>query len=535
MFPERSFREFHCPAGRNAKHPYAVFDRLSSDLLLSLWRARASIFDALILPLVLYVCIVGLILLLAQTAHAGGPEFVAGNTYFNASAKGQPVVWAQGAAVYYTDLGDLSPLLPGPAADSFVADAFSRWTFVSTAALTATRGGQLAEDVNGSNVMVNTDRTITMPADIQPSATGKPVAIVYDYDGKVTDALLGTGANDPLYCFTNAVFGGVDNFSTAGFISHALVVLNGNCAQTSAQLPDVKYRLVRVLGKILGLDWSQLNVNVITRAPVPTSDDFYGFPLMHYADLISCVPISLCYPNPDQPRMDDRSAISRLYPVTTQNIANFAGKQSFYGSTARIRGSVRFVDAQGHAAQGMQGVNVVGRWIDPTTGQPSHTYSASFVSGALFRGNAGNLITGPDDPSGLPYARFGSDDTTLEGYFDLAGLEIPDGSNSAQYQLSAEAINTDWSEGVAPYAPWQVAPSGATPPVVVTVSKGGEVHLDLLMQGSTAVSGIHRRQARTIHPRRFRFPATGQRRWAAMARRISSSLPDRHIARCRWK
>lgn len=453
------------------------------------WTDWAEVFEALILPPLLYALILGLVwLLMAQSAHAGGPAFVAGNTYFDPSMKGMPIVWAQGAVVYYTDQGDLSPLLPGPTADSFVADAFTRWTSVPTAAITANRGGQLAEDVNGSNVIVNSDNSITMPADIQPSATSKPVGVVYDFDGKVTDALLGSGAGDPLYCFTNAVFGGPDNFSTAGYIAHALVILNGNCAQTTAQLPDVKYRLVRVLGKVLGLDWSQLNVNVITRTPIPTSDDFGGFPLMHSADMVGCVPVSLCYPNADQPRMDDRAAISRLYPITAQNLANFPGKQLFYENTVRIHGSVAFVDAQGQPSQGMQGVNVVARWIDPATGVPSHTYSASFVSGALFRGNAGNPVNGPNDSSGLPYARFGSDDSAVEGFFDLGGLEIPNGSNSAQYQLSAEPIDTNWSEGVGPYAPWQVTPSGAAQPVVVTVSKGSDVQQNLLMQGNATLN-----------------------------------------------
>jgi len=55
----------------------------------------------------------------------------------------------------------------------------------------------------------------------------------------VTDALLGQGAGGLSDCFTNAVYGGPDNFSASGNIVHALVVINGNCAATTAQLPDV--------------------------------------------------------------------------------------------------------------------------------------------------------------------------------------------------------------------------------------------------------------------------------------------------------
>ena len=442
--------------------------------------ARTKLLRPLLYLLVLTAAV---LFLLAELARAGGPKYVAGASFFDAGVKGMPITWAQGQVHYDTDRGDLSPILPGAGADAFVADAFSVWTSVATAALSATRDGQLNEDVNGSTV-VATGGIITMPTDIQPTATSMPVGVVYDVDGAVTDALLGQGAGDPLYCFNNSVFGGPDNFSSDGHIAHALVVINGNCAKTSDRLPDLKYHLARVLGSVLGLDWSQVNPNVITRNPVPTTDDFQGFPLMHYSDMLSCVPVSLCYPNADQLKMDDRAAISRLYPVTAANQGQFAGKQVFQQNTARIFGSVYFMDAQGQPAQPMQGVNVVARWIDPSTGLPSRRYSAAYASGALFRGNAGNPVNGPSDSSGQRYDRFGSDDTTLEGFFDLSGLEIPDGSNSAQYQLSVEAVDATWFTGVGPYQPFQVPPSGTATPMVVAVSRGGQAQQDLLMQNS---------------------------------------------------
>src|SRR5271166_1664378 len=134
-------------------------------------------------------------------ARAGGPKYVAGVSYFNTGTAGTPLTWSQGQVNYYTDQGDLSPILPGPSADAFVADAFSQWVSISTAAVAANHLGQLAENVDGSNVYVNPDGTITMPADILPSATGTPVGVVYDEDGTVTDALLGQGAGDPSECF----------------------------------------------------------------------------------------------------------------------------------------------------------------------------------------------------------------------------------------------------------------------------------------------------------------------------------------------
>jgi hypothetical protein len=413
-----------------------------------------------------------IVLFFAMLARAGGPKYVAGSAYFNSSAMGQPITWSLGQVSYYTDQGDLSPVLPNSAANAFVANAFSQWTSVSTAALTATRASQLAEDVNGANIAVDSNGNVSAPADITSSATQTPVGIVYDYDGSVTDALLGAGAGDPSQCFWNAVYGGVDNFGAGANFVHALVVINGQCALQSSQLTDVEYRLVRVLGKVLGLGWSQMNLNVITGTPTPTPDDFAGFPIMHSIDSFSCVPITVCYASPYRLASDDVAALSRLYPARPS------------ATTARIHGSVYFVDHLGSIAQPMQGVNVVARWIDPATHQPSHRYAASSVSGFLFTGNAGNPITGWNDALGNPYGEFGSSDQTLEGFFDLGGLPIPNSASTAQYQLAIEALDPLWSAGVCPYDSSQVAPSGTFQPILITAAAGGDFEQDILMSGS---------------------------------------------------
>jgi hypothetical protein len=425
------------------------------------------------------------LILLVTLAKAGGPKFIVGTSFFTPGTPGQPVIWANGAIRYYTDQGDLSPILDGADADAFVADAFARWSSPPSVALVAIHGGQLAEDVSGANVIRNPDRSITMPADIQPSATSKPVSVVYDYDGTVTDALLGTGAGDPDQCFSNAVFGGPDAFAATGNFAHALIVLNGNCIQQTSDLLESKYRLMRVLGTVLGLDWSQLNLNVITGVPRhPTADDQAGFPLMHAMDPPSCVPITLCYPDPANLKMDDRAAISRLYPVTAANLAQFPGKQPLAANTARVFGKVTFTDSSGNPTEGMQAVNVVARWIDPSSGQPSGQYAASSVSGFLFRGNSGNTISGYADPTGQAYDQFGSTDSTLEGFFDLGALELPSGATSGQYQISVEPIDPLWSIALGPYQPNQVTPSGSFTPAVVNVTLGTSVEQDAGMVGS---------------------------------------------------
>jgi len=430
-----------------------------------------------------------IILQLGGVANAGGPAYVAGPSYFDPLTIGSPLTWAQGGISYYTDRGDLSAILPGASADTFVANAFGMWISIPTTAVSATHSGQLAEDVTGSELTV-VNGAITAPADIAPTATTTPVGIVYDQDGSVTEALLGAGASNSAYCSQNAAFGGIDNFGSNAQFLHALIILNGNCAQSSAQLPDLQYHLVRVIGRVLGLDWSQANLNVLTGNPAPTATAVAGFPVMHEFDPSSCVPIANCYSNngtinPAQPKMDDVAALSRLYPITSQNLANFPGKKVFSQVTARIHGSVYFTDANGAAAQPMQGVNVVARWIDPATNLPSGTAVATSISGFLFCGNAGNTITGFLDSAGQNFNRFGSNDPGFEGFFDLAGLQIPNGAASAQYQLSVEAVDPLWSTRVGPYGSTsQVNPSGSAQPILLTVTLGGDTTQNVLMQAS---------------------------------------------------
>lgn len=428
---------------------------------------------------------IAIALLLACSAvavFAGGPLYVAGVSGFNSSAAGQPITWASGVVNYYTDQGNLSPLLPGASAEDFVATAFASWSSVTTAALQINHAGRLSEDISGSNVQ--NAGSLILPVDIQPNSP-KPIAIINDYDGSVVDAFLGTGAGSEDLCDSNSVISVADNFTADGHFGHALVIINGNCARYSDDLPILQYRLARQLGRVLGLDWSQLNDNVVTGMPAPTMNDYAGYPLMHPMGAL-CYPSYGCQSNPLQTRMDDQAAISRLYPVTGANIGNFPGKTLFYENTARIEGSVRFPAWNGSTGQGMQGVNVIARMIDPVTGLPSHKYSASCVSGFLFRGDAGNPITGYTDNSGERQDRFGSNNTSLEGYFDLAGLQFPAGYSTVQYQLSVESVNSLYNSAlsVGPYIEGSIPMSGSFTPLTVTVSKGSDVHQDLVMQGA---------------------------------------------------
>jgi hypothetical protein len=143
---------------------------------------------------------------------------------------------------------------------------------------------------------------------------------------------------------------------------------------------------------------------VVTVSPSPITDDIAGFPIMHPEPGL-CSASYGCLYNAGELRIDDRAAISRLYPVTRENVALFPGKTVFASATARINGTVLFPGVD--QAAGMQGVNIVARYIDPATGLSSHALAAS-VSGFLFHGNAGNQVTGFTGATGDRYDHWGS-------------------------------------------------------------------------------------------------------------------------------
>ena len=417
-------------------------------------------------------------------ANASGPHWVAGVNYFNPAAKGTPVVWANGQVSYFLDQGPLSSSVSNSQAASLVASAAAVWSGVPTAAVAITQGGSLGEDVNGGNVTANTPSGTgaTLPADAEPSATGEPVAVVFDADGSVIDAIYGSdpngkSASDPGECTQTGVYSTVDNFSAAGTIAHALILVNGRCATSSALDGLLEYELVRAFGRVLGLDWSQVNESMW---PNPTSDGLAGLPLMHPFERLCSGSTTDCIPNPTTLRLDDIAGLNQLYPVTAAG----AGKTVTAASTITVQGTVTF-----RTGQGMQGVNVVLTPLNATANgdTPDLRYTVSAVSGAYYRTNESNPVTGPIDPQGNAYGRFGTDDAKQEGHFLLSGVPLPPGATSADYQLSIEPINPLYTGNVSvgPYAANQVSPSGAMQTVKLgQVSAGSTVTHDFAMEDS---------------------------------------------------
>jgi hypothetical protein len=416
---------------------------------------------------------------------ASGPHWVAGVNYFNPAAKGSPVVWANGKASYYLDQGALSSTVSNSQAASLVASAAAVWSGVSTAAVSVTNGGSLSEDVSGKNVTANVPAGTgaTLPTDAQPSATGKPIAVVFDEDGSVINDIYGADASDAGDCTQNGVFATVDNFAVTGNIAHALIIVNGLCATSTALEGLLEYQLVRAFGRVLGLDWSQVNESMWATDDT-TTEGLAGWPLMHAFEHLCTGSATTCIPNPTTLRLDDIAGLDQLYPVTSANQSSWSGKTLTAQSTITVEGTISFRDGQG-----MQGVNVELTPLDATANGnvPDLRYTVSAVSGAYFKTNAGNLVLGPTDAQGNAYGRFGTDDATKEGWFVLSGVELPPGTTAASYQLTIEPVNTLYtgSAGVGPYAMNQVAPSGQVQTVQLgSVSAGAVVTQNFVMSGS---------------------------------------------------
>ena len=426
---------------------------------------------------------------------AGGPKFVAGTSYFNAGVVGQPVHWANGQLNYYVDQGPLNSSVTNQQATAMVDAAAAVWSAVPTAGVTLTDKGSLGEDVSGANIAVsgknftvageqlNQMGVINAPADVAPTATGFPVGVIYDADGAVIDAVFGTGASDPISCEYNDVFTWVDNVNPDATMAHAIIVLNGRCATAASVLAMMSYDLERAFGRVLGLDYAQVNPGARTNGEL---NGTLGWPVMQPEPTAFCGPDGpACIPDPTVRRWDDIAALNRIYPITASNLASFPGKKITAASTVSIQGTISF-----KTGLGMQGVNVVARPLD-ASGNPLYQYTATFVSGACFNGNHGNPVTGWVDSNGNLLTMWGSNDTAMQGYFDLSGMPLPPGMTSASYQVTFETISPMYiyADAVGPYLDGSPEPSGTLAAISVpSLSAGGAQTLTVNVDDS-AVGG----------------------------------------------
>jgi hypothetical protein len=438
---------------------------------------RSALYHRAALPLALLV-------LVPVYAVAGGPKYIAGTSFFNPAVTGEPIRWAGGQVNYSVDQGPLSGSVSNQQATAMVDAAAALWSAVPTAGVTLTDIGPLNEDVNGSNIAVNSSGQITAPADVTPAATNYPLAIIYDADGSVINAVFGVTASQPDACQNNAVYVWIDNFNPDATIAHAVIVLNGLCATNSAMLDMMSFELERAIGRVLGLDYAQVNPGAATSGG---AGGMQGWPVMQPLSGACGASGGACIPDPTVLRYDDIAALNRIYPITAANLANFPGKQLTAANTISIVGSVSF-----RTGYGMQGVNVVARPLD-ADGNPLYEYTVTAVTGALFNGNHGNPVTGFSDPSGNLLAMWGSNDPALQGSFDLSGIPLPPGMTSASYQVTFEAIDPLYilENSVGPYTQGQVAPSGTLNSITLSNLSAGSPQSLAVTATDSPVAGFN--------------------------------------------
>ena len=430
----------------------------------------------------LSIALFGLALLAPAAARAGGPKYIAGVSFFNPGVLGQPVHWAGGQLNYYVDQGPLSASVTNQQATAMVDAAAALWSAVPTAGVRLTDSGPLNEDVSGSDIVVNSAGQIAQPSDVTPMATSYPLAVIYDADGSVIDAIFGSTASQPTSCQNNGVFVWMDNLNPDATIAHAVILLNGLCATNANLVEMMSYEIERAFGRVLGLDYSQVNPGALQNSETGGTQ---GWPVMQPLSGVCGQTGGECIPNPGVLRYDDIAALNRIYPVTAQNLAGFPGKVLTAANTVSIQGAVTF-----RTGTGMQGVNVVARPLD-ASGNPLYQYTVSFVSGANFGGNHGNPVTGFTDSNGVLFTQWGSDDPALQGYFDLSGIPLPPGVTTANYQVTFESINPLYilTDSVGPYADGQVAPSGTLQAISVPNMAAGSTQTLTITVADSAVGG----------------------------------------------
>jgi hypothetical protein len=374
---------------------------------------------------------------------------------------GKPVRWTGGQVSYYVDQGPLNDSISNAQATAMVDAAAALWNAVPTAGVALVNQGFLNEDVSGANLVAPAaSLVISSPSDASPSATNYPLGVIYDADGSVLEVVLGTGASGPANCENYGVVVWLDNIRTDATVAHAVMVLNGLCATTPDLVAMMQFQLERAFGMILGLGTSQVNPNALNDMDV-SGMQFQGWPVMQPGSGACNSSGGTCIPDPGSLRLDDIASLNRLYPITAANLGAFPGKVLTAANTVSLDGTIRF-----RAGTGMQGVNVVARPLDGD-GNPLYQYTVTAVSGAYFSGNHGSEVTGWNDASGNPLSKWGSNDASLQGYFDLRYMPLPPGMTTATYQITYESIDPLFilEEAVGPYADGSPSPSGTLAPV----------------------------------------------------------------------
>jgi hypothetical protein len=467
------------------------------------------------------------LLLVPASVVAGGPKHVAGVSYFNPGVVGQPLHWANGQLNYYVDQGPLNSSVTNAQAKAMVDAAAALWSAIPTAGVTLTDKGSLDEDVNGSSILISgTSFTVTNeqtsqlgviiePADVTPSASSYPLGIIFDADGSIINALYGAGVSQQNSCQNNGVYVWIDNVNPDATFAHAIILLNGLCATNANLLAMMSFELERAFGRILGLDYGQVNPGAATNGGANGAEELDGWPVMQPISGLCGASGGACIPNPSVLRWDDIAALNRLYPITAANLSSFPGKQLTASNTVSIQGTITF-----KTGAGMQGVNVVARPLD-SSGNPLYQYTVSAVSGVTFNGNHGNPVTGFTDTNNNPLTMWGSNVASTQGFFDLSGIPLPPGVSTANYQVTFETISSNYilANSVGPYLAGSPEPSGTLSPISVPSMSAGSSQTLIVNVADSAAGGYNDAIGTETQPRLL--PASGL--WAGRLSQVGQT------------
>lgn len=361
-------------------------------------------------------------------AHAAAPGL-------NITTSGQPARWDNTRSITYNiDQGPLGKMSNSRAARMVLA-AFEEWQKIETAQLTFEESDPLDRDVEASNF---SDFLGGLPSDVNP--------VIFDNDGAITQGTLGTVAGR-----ATLAFGGILQSTPTGKIAQGYVVINGRAVDglfdpDDPAEPELTRAVVRAIGQMLGLGSSDLNDELIFDGNVANNS---AVPVMYPSSITG---------GGFTPTLDDRIAISTLYPST-----------SFEANTGLVRGQVTLADG----TTGYQNIAVILRSVDDPVNQ-----AVQVISGASF----------------LNTTRRGSRDPALRGAFEI---RVPPGNYTIEYRQLRQPIGPQQAIVVLPggtqyYAaePSPTAgpdPSSATP---VTVTAGQTTELKLVAGGTAAPAAV---------------------------------------------
>ena len=296
---------------------------------------------------------------------AGGPKYVAGASFFNPAVLGQPVHWANGQVNYYVDQGPLNSFRHQPAGHGHGrcgGGPLERRSHRRRHAHRQGRAERRRQRRQHSSAVNFRPARSPQPADVTPSATNYPLGVIFDADGSVINAIFGAGASQPNSCQNNGVYVWMDNVNPDATIAHGSSCSTASAPPTPTCSQMMSFELERAFGRILGLDYSQVNPGALTNGETGGT---HGWPVMQPLSGVCGASGGACIPNPTVLRWDDIAALNRIYPITAANLASFPGKQITAANTVSIQGTISF-----RTGYGMQGVNVVARPLD-ANGNPA--------------------------------------------------------------------------------------------------------------------------------------------------------------------